>query len=177
MTRRLLRLALVALLASCGALGPSPEWTPYEVPMVSSMRLWEVTRLAMEKNGFPVIHQGFDPKTRTAESGWDLQLHPFKGRGYRERLHVRYETADSAGKLLLSVRVEREVNQALAKPLDPSYAEWERSPDNTGRARVVLQYVQGLLGPEFEVGTGKDPRLDVDVRASARDADAVAPRD
>jgi len=177
MLRRLTALALLASLAGCGALGSSPEWTPYEIPMVSSMRLWEVTRLAMERSGFPVIHQGFDPKTRTAVSGWDMELHPFKGRGFRERLYVRYETAESPGKLELSVRVERERNQALARPLDPSYAEWEADSDNTERARIVLQYMQSLLGTEFEVGTGKDPRLDVDVRASARDAEEVAPRD
>lgn len=176
MLRRLLPLALLASLSSCGSFGPSPEWTPYEVTMVSDMRLWEVTRLAMEKSGFPVVHEGFEPKERIAISGWDMDLHPFKGRGFRERLHVRYERSAKAGKLVLSVRVEHETNQNLARPLDPGYAEWERGPDNTERARVVLQYMQGFLGTEFEVGTGRDPRLDIDVRANARDS-SVAPRD
>jgi len=152
--RRLLQATLVlslALFASCAA--PSGErWAPSEVPMCSTMRLWEITRIAMEKEGFVVVHRGFDPKTRMAVSGWDRDLHPFRGQGIRERAHVRYKASSNAGKLTLAVRIERQVNQNLAKPLDPEYADWEAGTDNPERAKVVLQYIRSMLGTQLEIG-------------------------
>ena len=179
MRRLALLLALCPLLSACSGFGAKPQWTPYEVPMVSTMRLWEITRLSMEKNGFPVIHEGFDPKENVAISGWDTDLHPFKGKGFRERVHVRYKRSENAGKLIMGVRVEREENQNLSKPLDSSYAEWESAPDNTGRAKVVLQYIETLCGPEFEVGKTieGDPRNSINVDGDARNADPTAPED
>ena len=129
-----------------------PQWTPVEVPLCSTTRLWEISRLAMQKNGFPVVHRGFDPKTKTAVSGWRKDLHPFKGHGYRERMYVRYKSGESPGTLTLGVRVEMQINDNLAKPLDPSYAEWIPAPDNTNRAKVVLQYIRSLLGDQLNIG-------------------------
>ncbi len=179
MKRLLALLALAPLLPACSSFGPKPQWTPYEVPMVSTMRLWEITRLSMEKNGFPVIHEGFDPKDNVAISGWDKDLHPFKGKGFRERVHIRYKRSDNAGKLILGVRVEHENNENLAKPLDASYADWVPGPDNSGRAKVVLQYIESLVGPEFEVGkkVENDPRNSINIEGDARSADPTAPKD
>lgn len=156
MKRLLIRLAACAALTAAACHVPQPaQWVPQEIPMCSTMRLWEITRLAMEKNGFPIVQQGFDPVEHSVVSGWDRDLHPFKGNGIRERVHVRYKRSENAGKLILGVRVEAESNDNLAKPLDPEYAEWIEAPDNTTRAKVVLQYLQSMLGQELEIGGGK----------------------
>lgn len=151
--KRLHAILFLLLPMFCSCLGSPPEqWSPEDVPMCSTMRLWEITRLAMEKNGFPVVHQGFDPKTKAAISGWKKDLHPFKGHGTRERIHVRYKRSEAAGMLTIGVRVEQELNDNLSHPLDPSYAKWIEAPDNTGRALVVLQYIRSLLGDDLELG-------------------------
>jgi len=147
----LLSLGSLALAPACAVIHPS-QWTAEEIPMCSQMRLWEITRLAMEKNGFPIVASGFDPKERTAVSGWDRQLHPFKGNGIRERVHVRFRRSENAGQLVVGVRVEQEVNENLARPLDPEYAEWIEADDNPDRAKVVLQYMRSMLGQELSVG-------------------------
>jgi hypothetical protein len=156
MKQLLLRLAACAALAAGACHTPQPsQWVPKEIPMCSTMRLWEVTRLAMEKNGFPIVHQGFDPVENSVVSGWDRDLHPFRGNGIRERVYVRFKRSENAGKLVLGVRVEQEANDNLAKPLDPEYAVWVEAPDNPGRAKIVLQYMQSMLGMNLNLGSGK----------------------
>jgi len=147
----LLLSTIPCLLTSCIVSAPA-EWSPAEIPLCSPQRLWEVSRMAMERDGLVLLNQSFDPRTRTLVSAWDKELHPFKGHGYRERAHVRYEAGSEPGTLTLSVRVEREINENLAKPLDPQYAKWTEGPDNPERARVILQYVRSLLGTELEIG-------------------------
>ncbi len=142
---------ILGLFPSCAS-GPPAAWVPSAIPACSAMRLWEITRLAMEREGFVVLQRGFDPKTRTATSGWRKELHPFKGRGYRERVLVRYGAGAQAGTMKIGVRIEREINQNLSKPLDPEYADWGEAPDNTERAKVVLQYIRSLLGPDLNIG-------------------------
>jgi len=150
MKRLLLSLAALLPLA-CYATHPE-QWVPQEIPMCSTMRLWEVTRLALEKNGFPVVHQGFDPVEKSVVSGWDKDLHPFKGKGFRERAHIRFKRSENAGKLVLGIRIEQQTNENLSKPLDPEYAEWVEAADNTDRAKVLLQYVRSMLGNQLEIG-------------------------
>lgn len=144
-------LASLALLTACAA--PAPEaWVPADVPTVSTPRLWEVTRMAMEREGFPITRVGFEPTSRTAFSGWKMDLHPFRGNGYRERAEVRYEAGRKPGMMVLSVRVAHQNNMNIAKPLDPSYAEWETGPDNQERARVIQQYIRSMLGNSLDIG-------------------------
>lgn len=145
--RTLLLLTAALLPAGCSSLGlsdPSPIWVIQEAPMVSERVLWVVCENAMVKQGFPVLTNEFDPKTREAHSGWQLDLHPFKSQGFRERAVVAYGLG-SAGKLELRVRVEREINENLAKPLDPSLAKWSREGDNEQRAQILLQTILSTL--------------------------------
>lgn len=152
MIRFVFLLALLpCLFASCLMSAPA-EWAPSEIPLCSPQRLSEICRMALERDGLVLLNQGFDPRTRTLVSAWDKELHPFKGHGYRERAHIRYEAGTEPGMLLLSVRVEREINENLAKPLDPQYAKWTEGPDNPERARILLQYVRSLLGTELNIG-------------------------
>lgn len=135
-----------ALVAGCSSLGMShgETWVSQEAPMVSERVLWTVVESSMIKQGFPVLANEFDPKTNEARSGWRVELHPFKGHGYRERAVVGYALG-SAGKLELRVRVEHEVNENLAKPLDLSLANWEGAPDNADKAEILMQTIQSTL--------------------------------
>ena len=147
MTARKLTLAVATALlfitSSCSS-PPEQKWVEGEAPSVSRRVLWEVTRMAFEREGFPQIAPGFDPVDNTLRSGWRTEMAPFSGQGFRERAWVKYSTTDS-GNYELEVRVQREVNKNLARPLDPKYADWEEARDSAERARFLLQVIKGSL--------------------------------
>ena len=134
---------LLLSLTACSST-PDPIWEESAAPTVSRRVLWEVTRIAFEREGFPQVAPGFDPVNNTVTSGWRTELAPFSGQGFRERAWVKYSTTDT-GKLSIEVRVQREVNKNLARPLDPQYADWEEARDSRERARFLLQVIKGSL--------------------------------
>lgn len=139
-------LALAALCfapLACASSQSADQWQPAEVTTASERVLAEVTRLTLDKNSFPG-GTGLDPTSLSIVSGWNISLAPFRGKGFRERCHIRY-TRQGNGKYLAEVRVERERNDDILRPLDLTYAQWEKDPDNIERARVVLQYLRSLL--------------------------------
>jgi hypothetical protein len=148
------RAAIAALLfaaAGCQSAGPErSEAERVEVAAPSDSILRQVTLLALDKSGFP-------PGTEAARadlqvtSGWDTSLAPFKGEGFRERAVVRYERVEG-GRYGVEVRVARERNDELERPLDPALAKWKSEADNEERARIVLQHIRAMLGQELEVG-------------------------
>ena len=151
-----LALVLAALVASCSVLSPSTteEWVESEVGTRSEQVLWEVALLSLDKAGFPV-GMGADPAARRIETGWQRSLAPFKGAGWREKATIQYERLPDR-RYEVKVRVERETNESL-RPLDPSFAKWTPRDDNAARARIILQYLQGYLGDEIEVGEKPSP--------------------
>ena len=134
---------LLVGLSACSS-PPEQSWVESAAPTVSRRVLWEVTRIAFEREGFPQIAPGFDPVNNTVTSGWRTKLHPFYGHGFRERAWVKYSTSD-AGNLSIEVRVQREMNKNLARPLAPQYADWEEARDSKERARFLLQVIKGSL--------------------------------
>ncbi len=134
-----------------------PDWKDIEVSAPSVEILWQVTRLALQRENLPVQNR-FDPSTKTATTGWQVSLAPFKGQGYRERALIRYEALGD-GEYMVEARVMRQSNESLARPLDISYAKWKSAEDNTARARILLQRIRAYLGDdaEFEVGEKPDP--------------------
>jgi hypothetical protein len=146
---RLLPFLGAAFLAGC-SLTPKidPEWVSDEFPATSERVLWQVTRMTLEKEGFPV-GAGLDPSTVIATSGWRLDLAPFRGQGFREQAQVRFERLEP-GRYKVEVRVRHEINQDIVRPLDPQYAEWEPAPDRTDRAHVLLQRIKSWMGTELE---------------------------
>lgn len=153
---RLLLCLCLVWLASCTSNRPEPQWRAGEIGVASESVLWEVTVLAMEKEGFPV-GAGLDPADGVAISGWKSSLAPFKGKGWRARAHVQYERL-APGRYRVEVRVEKEVNEDLARPLDPSYAQWEPAADDLERADVLLQRIRSYLGGEIEVSAPQKSR-------------------
>lgn len=141
--------ALTFAASACASGRSDPKWLDAHVEAPSDNVLWEVTVIALEKNGFP-IGSGLDRTNLTAISGWHTSLAPFKGEGYRERCHVVYTPKEGRG-YDVRVRVERERNDDIVRPLDLSYAQWEPDPDDERRAGMVLGFVRTMLGGQFQV--------------------------
>lgn len=138
-------LACASLFSACATPRPGPAWVEDEVEAGSDRVLWEVTIIALEKTGFPV-GSGIEPGKLTAVSGWKNQLDPFRGKGFRERCEIHYTRQPDPRRYKIGVRVERDRNMDILRPLDLTYADWEAQPDNQERARVVLRYIKALLG-------------------------------
>jgi hypothetical protein len=157
MTRDILRVLAracacigLALAPGCAST-PDEAWHEGSVTAPTERVLWQVTVLALERNDFPV-GSGVNPSTLKAVSGWRVSLAPFKGDGYREQAHIEWTRDESqAGRWNGRVRVHRQRNENLSKPLDISYAEWEDDPDDQDRARLLFNTVKALLGGEFKV--------------------------
>jgi hypothetical protein len=142
--------ASLALLAGCASSQPDPQWIGARVQAGNERLLLDVTEIALRKTGFPV-GAGLDPANLTATSGWKIALEPFKGKGTREQAIVKYSRAKPPGTFHVEVRVRRERNDDLVKPMDLTYAEWEPEADDAERARVVLHFVESLLSTGEEV--------------------------
>jgi hypothetical protein len=163
--RILLLLSACWLVLACGACHllqeQHPEsWEVDELEVPSERLLWEITVFALEKERFPVGSR-LDPSTLTAISGWRNSLAPFRGKGRRERAEVRYE-AIGPKLYRVHVRVEREINDDPVRPMDLSYAKWEKAPDNQEGAMVLLQRIRSWISPGLETkppaNTPGDPR-------------------
>jgi len=141
---------LLALAAACSSTPHvKPQWSTGQVNVPSERILWEVTMLALEKQEFPVGSR-IDPVALEAVTGWRNHLAPFRGEGYRERAHVKYRHT-GGGTYEVDVRVEREANMDISRPLDARYAKWEPSPDDSQKAGILLQRIKAYVGGEIEV--------------------------
>jgi len=139
----LLALLCSLSLGACATPRPPPQWVSGEVRATSERIVWEATRLGLQKNNFPV-GAGLDPAHMTAVSGWRHSLAPFRGKGFRERCYVKW-THMGEDHWKLEVRVERDRNDDISHPLDPSYADWQPETDPPDRAQLVAQYIRSLL--------------------------------
>lgn len=154
--RRCAALALYAfgvLGSACKSTGPEAMWQKDKISANSDRVLWEVTSIALEKSGFP-IGSGMEPGKLHATSGWRTSLAPFRGEGYREQCEILYTPAGPRT-YSMQVRVKREKNDDIVKPLDLTYAKWVPEGDDGERAAIVMHYIKSLLGNEFKV----EPRV------------------
>ena len=107
--------------------------------------------MAVQKSGFP-IGSGIDPGHLTLVSGWHTSLAPFRGAGFREQCEVKYDRIVPR-RYQASIRVRREKNDDILRPLDITYAQWKQEPDDYDRARTVMQHIRSLLDTDVEVGS------------------------
>jgi hypothetical protein len=139
--------------SGCASNQPEPQWIEREFGAGTDQLLMDCTALAIQKTGFPV-GSGIDPGRLVAVSGWQISLQPFRGKGWREQCEVRFERLEK-GRYKASIRVRHEKNDDILHPLDLTYAQWVPEPDNTLRARSVMQHIQSRLGTGVEIGTGR----------------------
>ena len=146
---RFVALAVVLALSPACASGPDVregDWEEAEFTIASERVLRQAAQIALQKNGFA-------PGTATVEahktvsSGWKVELQPFKGDGMRRKAHVQYEEKGERT-WLVSVRVEKESNEEIAKPLDLASAKWVSADDDTETAGRILRYIKTVFGPE-----------------------------
>ncbi len=154
----LARLALVALAlvlalvsSSCASLTSKVDpGESFELDAPSENVLWAVAGQELQRLDFPVGSDA-DPARRVMLSGWRTSLAPFRGKGHRERAQLRFESLGSA-RFRVHVRVERENNMNISRPIDPSYAEWEAAGLDEATTAVLIQRIKGRLGEKLEVG-------------------------
>jgi hypothetical protein len=145
--KHLLSLLLVLPVLSLAACQSSPKvdpvWVEGEIESPSTHLVWQVSLVALQKAGYPVGAE-VDPTTLRAISGWKQSLAPFRGQGSREQAEVTF-THMEEGRYQVRVRVRRERNMDIIRPLDPTYADWEAQADNSLAARRILQLILSLL--------------------------------
>lgn len=142
----LLALLVTLFLSACASTNkePDPSWQAARIQAPSDRVLWKISLQSLQRLGFP-LGAGLDPGSMHAESGWKVDLHPFRGNGQRTMAVVRM-TPLERGVWKVEARVKRQTNQELARPLDPRYADWEWEPDDPETALVFLQHVRSALG-------------------------------
>ncbi|MDP1795568.1 MAG: hypothetical protein Q8K63_15635 [Acidimicrobiales bacterium] len=149
--------ALAALSFVGGACrgGPhiKPEWSAGEFAVPSENVLWTVCGQEMQRVGFPVGTQASAARMLLS-SGWRTELAPFRGKGYRVRAEVRFERVAPA-RYKVDVRVAKEVNNDMIRPLDPAQAKWEAVADDVETAQILLQRIRSRLSDPLEVNAPK----------------------
>ncbi len=149
-----LALALLALalptFSSCSLTPkePDPVWIESEMDAISRQLLWELATIALSAADYQ-IGAGADPSRLELKSGWQTHLAPFSRRGYRRRAEVRFEALGER-RYGIGVRVSRQVNMAVADPLDARLAEWEWAPDDSDAARILMQRIKSTAGAKLE---------------------------
>jgi hypothetical protein len=157
---RLARLAAATLLAlgafafagcsSTQGYERTGEWVEADITIASDRVLRQVASIALERNGFPP-GTGEAGDFSVVTSGWKVILQPFKSDGTRAKAHVAYTEKD-AQTWTVAVRVEKQTNEELAKPLDLGLAKWEDAPDDNEAATRILEYMRTIVGTEFKLG-------------------------
>ena len=139
-------LALVlALLSSCAGAGSRDgDWVEADVVIASERVLRQAAAIALEKNDFPPSTEQGGLQS-TVASSWKVDLQPFKGEGLRRRAYVQYEER-GPGTWRVSVRVEKQTNEELARPLELERAQWEDAPDDREAAGRILRYLLLVFG-------------------------------
>lgn len=141
---------MLSLCAACSSTGSSDgEWVEADLDIPSERVLRQISVLAMERNGFPPGTPDGNEPTMIV-SGWKIDLQPFKSRGTREKAYLGYEER-SAGKFHIFVRVEKDTNEELAKPLDLEQAQWESAADDQEMASRIVRYMETMLGKDFQL--------------------------
>ncbi|MCY2960745.1 MAG: hypothetical protein NTY35_11315 [Planctomycetota bacterium] len=151
----LLTLVLLVACSSSGASDREGDWVEADMTVASDRILRQIATLALQKNGFPPGTEDQAAQT-TVSSSWKVQLQPFKSEGTRAKAHVMYEEKGPRT-WHVAVRVEKETNEELAKPLELSRAKWESGPDDKEAASRILRTMQTVFGREFELGPKISP--------------------
>lgn len=145
---------LLALFTACASSGDSEtegDWSEADITIASERVLRQAVQIALQKNGF-APGTATDEAHKTVSSSWKVELQPFKGDGTRRKAHVQYEEK-APRTWTVSVRVEKQTNEELAKPLDLASAKWEDDDDDAEVASRILRYLKTAFGPDTSLNT------------------------
>ncbi len=147
--------ALILALCSACLSAPEavPEWAESAVRAPTEQVLWDAALQALQKHDYP-LGASFDRSAGYVVSGWKTSLAAFRGQGYREKACFEF-ARQKTGDYKVRVRVQRETNEDIVRPLDASYAVWETAPDDARAARILLQTIRSYLGTELDPNVDK----------------------
>ena len=149
-SRVLLSLVVLGLSLAClGGPEVKPEWVESGVDAPTEQVLWNAALQALSKHDYP-LGAVLDRSGGQMVSGWKTSLAAFRSQGWREKAWIQFQRQDK-GRYAVQVRVQRETNEDIIRPLDPSHAKWEPAPDDTRAARILMQTIRSYLGPELEI--------------------------
>ncbi len=119
--------------------------------------LWTALRAAIFELDY-AVGGGADSSGREIQTGWKLDMQPFRGAGRRTRVIAKYERVpgepgDKYESFDVRIRVEKDKNMSLVRQLEPAYAKWEPDDDDEVAAKTIMQRLVGSLGTaelEFE---------------------------
>jgi hypothetical protein len=137
---------------------PEPVWRTLEVAAPTDHMVWQLTLLSLQNLGYPLA-SGTDSGAHQVETGWKMDMQPFRGEGQRVRAVVKMSPVER-GRWKVEARVRREVNDNLVSPLDPTRAQWKPAEDDVGLANMILMHVRARLAPELEIQPEADPAAD-----------------
>jgi hypothetical protein len=150
-----LLLLCASSLSSCATgMKADPVWVDGEVRTGSEQVLYQAILDGIARSRF-TIGGGANKAQRTVVSNWQVELAPFRGDGFREKATVTWQRLEKS-RFAVQVRVQREANQDIIKPLDVSYAEWEVRGDNGRRSHAILQRIKSIVGDDLEIGEPED---------------------
>ena len=145
--------SLFVALAACASTSEEEEeeglWREAEVSAPSDRVLWQLTLLSLQNLGYP-LSSGLDPSGGVVTTGWKTDLQPFSGEGMRTRAVVKLSPIEP-GRWKVRARVAKELNKAMASPLDATRAEWKEAPDDERTAAIVLMHIRSRLDPKLEI--------------------------
>jgi hypothetical protein len=153
-----LALMAVPFLGACNSTPeePEPSWIEEFIVAPSERLLWETTLQTLGRLGYPV-GSAANSNDLTITTGWKNQLSPFRGRGFRNQVDVTMVYEAEGEGWTVDVRVKKQVNMALVRPLDPAYAEWEWRNDDEWGAAIILQHVMSAFPPREIYDAERDP--------------------
>ena len=137
-------------LTSCAS-GPDHTWVDERFEARTETHLRQVIYRALDAGDYAANVVDSDPSKRRIETGWKVDLSPFKNQGWRKKAHVEYgPAADEAGERVngewdVKVRVEMERNASF-RGTEIQYADWEAIPDDEAGARFIVLQMRALLG-------------------------------
>lgn len=139
----------LALGLGTGCFSPpeEPGWMEAELEAPTDHIMWRAMLESIEKEGFP-LGTGLNPGELRVVSGWNNEPAPFRRQGFREKAELKCERGD--GRYLLDIRVLREMNDDIIRPLDLSYAKWVPDGINEDRAHRIVAYMRSFLGEQIE---------------------------
>jgi len=148
--RALVIFIAVASTSCASQIKAKPVWVDGEVRTGSEQVMFAAVLDGLDKSRYS-IGGGVNRSERTVVSNWQLELAPFRGDGYRQKATVRWTRLEK-DRFGVNVRVQREANEDIIKPLDVSYAKWKVRPDNDRDAHAILQRIKSIVGDEIEIG-------------------------
>lgn len=139
---------LLATACSTTPKEPDPTWQDQTVFAPSEKLLWDATLQNLRRLGYPVGSEA-NSATMEIKTGWKRQLAPYRGEGYRLMAEIKFTRVDTEGSgaqaglpsWKVAVRVKRQVNMAIVKPLDPTMAKWEWRGDDVVEAAILLRHI------------------------------------